>query len=268
MVNKQAAGNHCIYRAVLIVLHYPEAMIQTLKKIFTKTAPLNEKGSAEAYDIWAENYDVQPGNLMLDLDAIIFPELLDSIHIANKQVADIGCGTGRHWAGILHKKPQCLTGFDVSPGMLNRLKHKFPQAHTCCITDNLFLAVPDGMFDVIVSTLTVAHIENIKEAFHAWNRMLKWNADIIITDFHPDALALGGKRTFEHNNELIAVENFVHQVDDIESVLGAYGFKVVKRLERVVDEQVKYYYEAKNAMHVYHKFKNCAIIYGLHLRRG
>jgi ubiquinone/menaquinone biosynthesis C-methylase UbiE len=243
-------------------------VIWALKKIFYKPTPLNEKGSAEAYNIWAENYDVQPGNLMLDLDEIIFPELLNGIDITHKQVADIGCGTGRHWIKILQKHPLSLTGFDVSEGMLDQLKHKFPKAHTQLITDNLFSTVPDAAFDTVVSTLTVAHIENIDEALQAWARILKNKADIIITDFHPDALAMGGKRTFEHNKSQIAVENFVHRVDDIERILNAYGFHLVKKIERVVDESVKHYYEAKNALHVYQQFENCPIIYGLHLRRN
>jgi ubiquinone/menaquinone biosynthesis C-methylase UbiE len=243
-------------------------MIGALKKIFGNKHLISEKGSAEAYNIWAENYDVQPGNLMLDLDEIIFPELLNGIDITHKQVADIGCGTGRHWIKILQKHPLSLTGFDVSEGMLKHLKQKFPKAHTHHITDNVFAAVPDAAFDVLLSTLTVAHIENIDEALQAWARILKNKADIIITDFHPDALAMGGKRTFEHNRGQIAVENFVHRVGDIESILNAYGFHLVKRTERVVDESVKQYYEAKNALHVYHQFENCPIIYGLHLRRS
>jgi ubiquinone/menaquinone biosynthesis C-methylase UbiE len=243
-------------------------VIANIKNIFRKRVAINEKGSAEAYDIWAENYDAQPGNLMLDLDEIIFPELLSDINITGKKLADIGCGTGRHWAKILQQEPHGLTGFDVSAGMLRKLKNKFPQAHTSQITDNLFSAVPDATFDVIVSTLTVAHIEYIEEALQAWSRILKKDGELIITDFHPDALARGGKRTFDHNKSLIAVENFVHPVTDIESNLTEQGFNMVKKIERVVDASVQHYYAAKNAMHVYNQFENCPIIYGLHLKRG
>jgi ubiquinone/menaquinone biosynthesis C-methylase UbiE len=244
-------------------------MIATLKNMIHKSInPVKEKGSVEAYNLWAENYDTQQGNLMLDMDEGVFAELLSGVSIVNKQVADIGCGTGRHWSKLLQEQPTGLTGFDVSGGMLDKLKQKFPTAHTCQINDNLFTTIADNSFDVIVSTLTVAHIEDISEALQAWSRMLKPDGDVIITDFHPNALAFGGKRTFEYQKTQIAVQNFVHYVSDIENILLQNNFHVVNQVERRVDESVKHYYAAKNALHVYEKFKDSRIIYGIHLRRG
>lgn len=246
-------------------------MIRTLKKILRNNpffSPLKQdKGSVEAYDLWSANYDEQPGNLMLDLDELVFSDLLNGVDLKGKHVADIGCGTGRHWEKILKQNPASLTGFDVSAGMLNRLKEKFHGANTCQITDNLFSDIPDATYDVIVSTLTVAHIENIDEALEAWCRILKSNGDIIITDFHPNALAFGGKRTFEHHNEKISIQNFVHYVVDIEAIFLKKNFHTAKKEEKYVEESVRHYYATKNALSVYEKFKNSRIIYGLHLKR-
>jgi ubiquinone/menaquinone biosynthesis C-methylase UbiE len=229
---------------------------------------VNEKQSVEAYDLWAQSYDVQPGNLMLDLDEEVFTDLLSSIDLTGKQVADIGCGTGRHWSKLFNGNPAGVTGFDVSAGMLKRLEQKFPGAKTNQITDNLFSDVKTATYDVIVSTLTVAHIEKIDEALQAWSRILKHDGDIIITDFHPNALAFGGKRTFQHNNSSISIQNFVHYVYDIEGILSRHGFRRVNKLEKKIDESVKHYYEAKNALPVYEKFKDARIIYGIHLTRS
>jgi ubiquinone/menaquinone biosynthesis C-methylase UbiE len=233
-------------------------LINTLKKYINRALfppRVSEREVVEAYDLWAANYDVQPGNLMLNLDKILFSKLLEDVDIKNKTVADIGCGTGRHWPEIFENEPAYLTGFDVSPGMLKKLKEKFPSAQTYTITDNHFSAVADDTFDLIVSTLTVAHIENIEEALQAWCRILKQSGDIIITDFHPDLLAVGGKRTFKHGNSQVAVRNFVHPVSIIREILLANGFKEVAEYERKVDESVKHYYTEQNADHVYEKFK-------------
>jgi len=229
---------------------------------------IKETGVVEAYDIWADNYDVQPGNLMLDLDKIVLNELLCSITVTGKQIADIGCGTGRHWFDILQKKPAGLTGFDVSPGMLKKLKEKFPRADAKVITGNHFSDVADGSFDMIISTLTMAHIENIHEALAAWGRIMKTKGDIIVTDFHPDALAAGGQRTFKHDNKSIAVKNFVHTTAAIKQILLKENFSLINESEIKVDETVKHYYTAQNALHVYEKFKGSPIIYGLYFRRG
>jgi ubiquinone/menaquinone biosynthesis C-methylase UbiE len=246
-------------------------VISALKKIIHKSyfhPGVKEKGSVEAYDLWSENYDTQPGNLMLDMDEAIFSELLSEVNLTGRQVADIGCGTGRHWPKILKSKPAGITGFDVSAGMLRRLEQKFPKAQTNQITDNLFADINTGTYDILLSTLTIAHIENIEEALRAWCRILKHKADIIITDFHPNALAFGGKRTFQHNSNNISIQNFVHYIYDIESILMQNDFYVVNKLERKIDESVKHYYIAKDALPVYEKFKDSRIIYGIHLRRG
>lgn len=246
-------------------------MISTIKKYIDRqlfSPRVTEREAVEAYDLWAASYDSQPGNLMLNLDKILFSKLLDGAHLKNKTVADIGCGTGRHWPEIFEKAPSGLTGFDVSPGMLKKLREKFPAAETYAITDNGFSAIRDHTFDVIISTLTIAHIENIEQALEAWCRILKEDGDIMITDFHPDTLAFGGKRTFKHGNAQIAVRNFVHPVKTIREFLLKNGFEVVNEYERKIDESVKHYYTEQNATLVYEKFKGFPVIYGIHLKRG
>jgi len=244
-------------------------MIRTLKKLIAKTRfyqTIKQKGSVEAYDIWSENYDAQPGNLMLDMDEQLFSKLLAQTTLKDKRIADIGCGTGRHWSKLMSGQPAQLTGFDVSAGMLARLKQKYPQALTYQIRDNLFADVADASFDLIVSTLTVAHIQNIQEALASWCRMLKPDGELIITDFHPNALAHGGKRTFTDRGRQIAVRNFIHFVYDIEEILLQYNFRVIRKEERIVDDTVKHYYTAQNALHVFEQFNGSRIIYGLYLK--
>ncbi len=246
-------------------------MITTVKNFIKQRVlkqSIAEISSVEAYDLWSKSYDAQPGNLMLDLDEYLFPKLLSTEIIKHKAVADIGCGTGRHWQRILDKHPFSLTGFDVSEGMLKKLSEKFPNAHTYKIIDDLFLDVRDATFNTIVSTLTIAHIPNIEVALKAWCRILKPNADIIITDFHPSLLAYGGKRTFKHNNTSLAVQNFVHSLSSMKNILGENGFIVINEEEIKIDETLAHYYINQNALAVYEQFKGFPAIYGIHLRRN
>ena len=241
--------------------------LRNIKKRLFEPAVI-EKNSADAYNLWSEDYDAQPGNLMLDLDEVLFPKLLDKETIKNKSVADIGCGTGRHWAKILQMQPAQLTGFDVSEGMLSKLREKFAAANTYKIEDDLLSNLQNAAFDTIISTLTVAHIENIEQALLAWCRILKPSADIIITDFHPKLLAFGGKRTFKHHNERLAVKNYVHAVGTIKDLLYQNSFRLIQEEEICIDETVKHYYADQGALSVYAQFKGFPVIYGIHLRRG
>ncbi|MFI5161104.1 MAG: class I SAM-dependent DNA methyltransferase [Sphingobacteriales bacterium] len=246
-------------------------MIPAIKNYISEhllNRPVAEKPSAEAYDLWSDDYDMQPGNLMLDLDEILFAQFLEKIDLKSKAVADIGCGTGRHWSKMLIQNPLTLTGFDVSQGMLNKLREKYPLAKVCKIDDDAFTNARYPPFDIIVSTLTVAHIENMERALNAWCGMLKANAEIIITDFHPKMLTVGGKRTFKHNNKPMAVKNYVHPIDTIKNILQAKGFRLIAEEGFIIDETVKHYYQAQNALPVYERFKGFPVIYGIHLKRG
>jgi ubiquinone/menaquinone biosynthesis C-methylase UbiE len=243
-------------------------MISVIKNLLQKANPLStEKGAEEAYDIWANTYDMQPGNLMLDLDEMIFASLIKNVDIKNKIVADFGCGTGRHWQKIYEKKPDTVIGFDVSAGMLRQLKRKFPDAVTQQTSDNLLQSVPDTSIDFLLTTLTIAHIKNIEEAIFSWTRILKDGGDLVITDFHPFMLDHGGKRSFSHGGKSLIVVNYVHHVEKVKKILEKYGLVVVKEEERRVNEDVKRYYEEQNAMTFYNRFKGMPIIYGLHLKK-
>ena len=243
-------------------------MITIFKDLLRKTSlSKTELAPEQAYEIWSENYDKQPGNLMLDLDERIFSDLIENIDLRNKEVADIGCGTGRHWQKIYSKSPSCLMGFDVSGSMLELLKSKFPYAHTQKTTDNLLTSIPDSSIDVIISTLTVAHIKNIKEAIASWSRVLKNGGELVLTDFHPSLLANGGKRSFSHGGMSLSVKNYVHSIGKIKKTFYDSGFILIREEEKTVNEDVRSYYETKNALAVYERFKGLPVIYGLHLRK-
>ncbi|MEO6668589.1 MAG: class I SAM-dependent methyltransferase [Ferruginibacter sp.] len=243
-------------------------MLRALKTFFKNKIVANEpRPSSEAYDLWSDSYDVQPGNLMLDLDEIIFMTLLADVELSGKTVADIGCGTGRHWPKLYAKSPASLVGYDVSEGMLGKLKCKFPGAVASKITDNRLLDTASDSLDCIVSTLTIAHIEELEETIAAWARVLKNGGDILLTDFHPDALVKGGKRTFRHEDKQMSVINFVHSLYTIKEVCKKHGLIAIREEERFVDDSVRSYYENQDALHVYNQFKGMAIIYGLHLKK-
>lgn len=243
-------------------------MITTFRAFLHKTGlSKSELAPEQAYEIWSANYDKQPGNLMLDLDERIFSDLMENIDLRDKEVADIGCGTGRHWQKIYSKKPSNLTGFDVSASMLGKLKDKFPFARTQKTTDNLLTSIPDTSIDMIISTLTIAHIENIEEAIASWSRVLKNGGELIVTDFHPALLANGGKRSFSDGGKNLSVKNYVHPIEKIKQTFYDAGCRLIREEERTVNEDVRSYYEKKNALAIYERFKGLPVIYGLHLRK-
>lgn len=242
-------------------------MLNSIKNKLSRylTGQRKETAPAAAYDIWAQQYDAQPDNLMLALDEELFSGLMSAMSFKDKVVADVGCGTGRHWQKIFAARPKLLVGYDVSEGMLDKLKEKYPQAITYKLTDNKLNGIDSC--DVIVSTLAIAHIEHITDALKEWNNVLKAGGDILLTDYHPENLARGGDRTFVHEGKLIAVKSYVHPIAQIKAIAAELGWEIVSFAERAIDESMKHWYEQKNALHVYDKYKGCPIIYGMHIRK-
>ena len=235
-------------------------MFDKLKKFF-----LRDTASDKAYNRWSADYDNQPDNLMLALDEEIVGKMLEEISLEGKIIADIGCGTGRHWKKLFGRKPLRLLGYDVSAGMLKMLQQKFPEAETHLIHDDHLQGLKDHYCDFILSTLTVAHINNLENALQEWDRVLKPGAGILISDFHPDLLAKGGKRTFRKDGELISIKNYIHSIDKIKNIAGQLGWHTVRFIERKVDEEVKHFYEKQNALRVYEKFFGEPVIYAIYL---
>jgi ubiquinone/menaquinone biosynthesis C-methylase UbiE len=236
-----------------------------IKKIFF---PQKETDPARAYDLWATAYDNQPGNLMLDLDEEVFTGLLKETVVTGKTITDIGCGTGRHWQKILSRNPKQLIGYDVSAGMLDKLKEKFPEAETHLLQHDQLAASANRSCDLIISTLTLAHIQQLGEALKEWDRVLKHGAEIIITDYHPEALAKGGKRTFKHEGKTWVVKNYIHSIEKIRECARQLGWREIRFVERVIDDSVKGYYERQNALALFEEYSDIAIIYGIHLTKA
>lgn len=242
-------------------------MNQLLRKLLYRFFPPGDKAPAAGYNLWAGEYDNQPDNLMLALDEELFSSMFNELDAAGKTMVDVGCGTGRHWKKILEKKPAALTGFDVSSGMLAILQRKFPQAETRLLKDDILTGIADDSVDILISTLTIAHIAGLEKALREWNRVLKPGGQMIITDYHPAALAKGGKRTFQHKGKTVSLINHVHSIEKILQLARQLGLQEERLIEKHIDDSMRTWYENKNALDVFEKFRGTPIIYGLQLKK-
>jgi ubiquinone/menaquinone biosynthesis C-methylase UbiE len=254
-----------LWNLIHISINYM-TIFEKIQQYFSKYFFRSEDTEAElAYNLWAGSYDSQPYNLMLALDEELFSGLLNHINIKNKIIADVGCGTGRHWKKILGNEPKKLIGFDVSAEMLKILQQKFPGAETHRLLNNKLQQLENETCDCIISTLTIAHIENAEEAITEWNRVLKPGGQMIITDYHPMVLKKGGRRTFKYGNQIVAVKNYIHTLENLKSIAGQLDLQVLRLTEKSIDESARHYYEKQNALQIFEIWKDMPIIYGMYL---
>lgn len=239
-----------------------------ISKIFVKLKkkkPVRLLSPTEAYSLWSNSYDSQPDNVVLYLEKKLFWEIIPQTELQNKNVLDIGCGTGRHWAELYKHNPAKLTGIDSSEEMLEKLKKKFPSADVILSINNSLESFEDNSFDIIISTLTTGHVKEIEKYFKEWNRVLKPTGQIIMTDFHPDAFAAGMKRTFIHNGEVIEVENHLYTIQYFKTLFDKLNWKILDMSEKVIDDEVKHLFEKQNYMNAFNKYKGTPLILGFHL---
>ncbi len=212
-------------------LQATKALVRRLRLLlpFRRERPLPPR---EAYRLWSETYESQPGNPVLALEQEIWASLLSREAIAGKVVIDIGVGTGRHWSELVSYGPRELHGVDISPDMLGRLRARFPDAALHERTGTRLDAFSDASVDRIVSSLMLGHVRDVEGELREWTRLLRADGEIVYTDFHPDALQAGAKRTFEHHGATFEVESHHHAVAKLRSLFHALRLEITGFEER------------------------------------
>ena len=228
---------------------------------------MQETRPAKAYDLWASSYDTQPDNPILLLDGLLFKELLSTTPLEGKRVADIGCGTGRHWEALFQAAVAECTGYDASMEMLRKVREKYPNAKTYLHSGHSLKELEDGSCDVLVSTLVIAHIRNLSAEWREWNRVLKTGGEILLTDFHPVALQRGANRSFMHRDRLVYIKNHVHTLDKVRALAGKMNWKEVSFIEYRIDERVRHIFERLDVMEAYKDSYDQLVLYGLHFKK-
>ena len=242
--------------------------LDKIKGKLKKKKTVRRLSSCDAYRLWSAFYDDQPDNVVLYLEEKLFTEMISAVYINNKNILDIGCGTGRHWREILDKKPVHLTGVDNSKEMLNRLIEKFPGADVAVSENNLLEKFRDKSFDMIISTLTIGHIKDIEKYFKEWDRVLVQQGDILITDFHPEAFSTGMKRSFPYKDELIEVENYLYDVKYLRRIFSDLKWDIINTYEKIIDDEVRHLFEKQNFMAAYNRYFETPLISGIHLKKS
>jgi ubiquinone/menaquinone biosynthesis C-methylase UbiE len=188
----------------------------------------------EAYRLWSRTYDAQPDNAVIALEQEIFRELLsdDMTTLADKVVLDVGCGTGRHWQRLLACQPRLLQGVDISNEMLARLRVRHPGAAVHLRTGPDLDGFRDASVDVVVSSLMLGYVREVDHELREWTRVLRTGGEVIVTDFHPDALRAGAKRTFTQRGATFEIQNYTHTVERLRELFHSLDLQVVGFGER------------------------------------
>ncbi len=164
----------------------------------------------EAYRYWAESFDEGTPILALESRALL-PLLPD---VRNQRFIDIGCGTGRWLQWAIDNGAHAI-GADLSMEMLRTAARKPALVNKLIQADAMATPFRDASADLVLSALVIGHMRPIASAMADLARIAAPGAKVIVTDFHPDALKRGWKRTFKHGGDTIEMESDSYDVAEL-----------------------------------------------------
>jgi cytosine/adenosine deaminase-related metal-dependent hydrolase/SAM-dependent methyltransferase len=180
---------------------------------------------AEGYRLWSRVYDTDP-NPLLSLEQRYLESLLPSVE--NRDVFDLGCGTGRCLEWFAAQKPRTLLGVDLCPEMLQRARTKLGARAEFRIQDcdNDF-ELPQGSADLLLASFLLSYLEDLAKFASALRPILRPGGSLFVSDVHPETFAkLGWRRRFRLDGDSIEIATHDRPLREIVAVFQANGFAV------------------------------------------
>jgi ubiquinone/menaquinone biosynthesis C-methylase UbiE len=187
----------------------------------------------EGYDRWAGVYDTD-GNPLIALEERHIGRLIGDPH--GLDVADVGCGTGRH-ALRLAAAGARVTALDFSSGMLDRAHAKAGASAVRFLAHDVSrsLPLPDHAFDRVLCCLVAEHIVDLDALVRDLARICRPRGSIVVSAMHP-ALGLCGVQARSRDAAGRAqIESAAHQVSDYVMAARRVGLVIGHLSEHVAD---------------------------------
>ena len=186
------------------------------------------------YDRWAEVYDGDDNPLVI-LEEENFGALIGKV--AGLEIADIGCGTGRHAVRFAAAGAR-VTAIDFSEAMLERARSKPGAAAVTFIQHDLTTRLPleSASFDRVICCLVLDHIAALDELFREMRRLCRPEGSVIISVMHPAMSLRGVQARFidPGSGRRISPAGHAHELSDY--VMAAIRSDL--RLEQVSEHRV------------------------------
>ena len=197
--------------------------------------PIVEYEVVEGYDEWAPLYDGGP-NAATELDSEIVRTLLEGLPAG--RAVDVACGTGRQ-SLLLSELGHQVEGVDLNETMLAVARDRVPDAD---FQQGTFHALPfdDASFDLVVSSLALTHIADLRPALEEMARVVKPGGCAVLSDMHPEMVRLGitaGFRTGEGASLAMAhVPNLQHEISAYVNGFVTTGWEICECVEATMPE--------------------------------
>jgi cytosine/adenosine deaminase-related metal-dependent hydrolase len=213
----------------------------------------------EGYRLWADSYD-RDANPMLSLEQRILGALLPSV--ADRDVVDLGCGTGRWLDALKSASARSLLGIDPSPEMLLLARKKLGNAARLLCADYSAAAIAGASADLILCNFVLSYIAEPEPFLEFARNTLRPGGSLFLTDVHPEtAAALHWRRGVRIEREFRDVQTFQRSIADVIALCGKVGLNVRLHLEPKFDRQEQLIFEKSGKREYFDKIQDLPAIY-------
>jgi malonyl-CoA O-methyltransferase len=147
------------------------------------------------------------------------------------KLLDAGCGIGRRIADL----PDAV-GIDASPEMLAA-----GRARNVVTGDVRAMPFASNRFNMVWCRLVLGYVPDPLRAYQEFARVCMPGGYVFLTDFHPEAIAAGHRRTFtDQAGTAHEIENYVHK--NHAQLAEAAGLSLVARRDGVVGPSIRDFY--------------------------
>jgi malonyl-CoA O-methyltransferase len=239
-----------------------KSLLRRMKRKLTQTGlwPSASGGSPaaseldvrEGYRLWAPTYATETATSFLD-DALARKMLLG---LPQTRLLDAGCGSGRRIANL----PGAI-GMDLSPEMLAA-----GGARNIVTGDVRAIPLASDQFDMVWCRLVLGHLPDPLAAYQELARVCMPGGYVFVTDFHPDAVAAGHRRSFSDAMGVVHdIKHYVHK-NHIDLALKA-GLSLVAHCDAAVGPSIRDFYVHGVGLKVYKRDLGLKLVAAFLFRR-
>jgi ubiquinone/menaquinone biosynthesis C-methylase UbiE len=189
---------------------------------------------ASAYNGWSRTYETV-ANPTRDLAAAALRQ--HALDLPNREVLEIGCGTGLN-TRYLAEHARSVVALDFSTGMLEQARCNLQAANVRFVQQDIRLkwSVDDRSIDLIICTLVLEHIENLRHIFSEAARVLRAGGEFLIYELHPFRQLQGGQAQFKDtdSNAVVLIPAYLHSISEFVNASLECGFNLL-RLDELHD---------------------------------
>jgi SAM-dependent methyltransferase len=192
--------------------------------------------AAEGYARWAPTYDHGLNPLLAREERYLEPILAN---LRAKRILDLACGTGRWLKKISFHGKHLGVGIDSSAAMLEIAAAK-PEAENYiarAVCENLPFS--REIFDLAICSFALGHIVDLGPIAEELSRVLHPEADVFVSDLHPDAYAHGWRVGFRDDDGAAEIKLYPRSAEEVVERFYWNGFECISQVSLWLEEEEK-----------------------------